>query len=124
MSETTNEWTMDAHDVSGLPLAPSVTFVLNEYGTGIVAEPPGGLIVLMLVGGIESRIVLTNTETGEVFADVLSKHCTAPSLGDEWNTITQHACEVAAALYWSMWRRQQIRKREATSTPKGGPDAG
>lgn len=113
-----SEWTMDAHDVSAIPLAPSITFRMSEDLGTITATPPGGTIVLSAGPQDVSRIVLTNALTGEVFADILSTHVLAASLGDAWNTVTQHACEVAAALYWSMWRRQQIRATEVASTPE------
>lgn len=128
MSETTNEWTLDSHDVSWLPQAPSITFRLSEDLSTITATPPGGILKLTAEKGDASRIVLTNAETGEVYADILSEHVLAASLGDAWNTVTQHACEVAAALYWSMWRRQQIRKmrpdEDAPATTQEGPGDG
>lgn len=111
-----NAWTMESMDISGVGRAPFIRFRLNHDRSTIEADPPGGHIRIAALneGAERSRIVLTSTVTGEVFADIESRHVVAPSRGDDWNTATAHATEVAAALYWSMWRMQQLQAQEAS----------
>jgi hypothetical protein len=106
-------WTMESMDISGVGRAPFIEFTLSEDRREITAEPPGGCIVITALtdDGERSRVELINTLTGEVFARVESVHVDAPSVGPDWNTPTAHATELAAALYWSMWRMQQLKAR-------------
>jgi hypothetical protein len=111
-----NEWTMESMDISGVGRAPFITFTLSEDKRMVRASPPGGyiLITAMRADGSLSRIELTNALTGEKFSDVDSRHVVAPSVGEDWNEPLHHATEIAAALYWSMWRMQQLK----AATPK------
>lgn len=108
MSE--NYFDLESHDVSGVGRAPTVRYVLAADGLSFSAEVPGGLIHISATaeGGRRSRIVLKNTITGEVFADVESTQCEVPSVGEQWANSALYAGEIGASLYWSMWRKQQI----------------
>lgn len=105
------KWTMESIDISRVGRAPSITFTMSEDRTTVSASPPGGEIVIRAVNedGKRSRITLINAETLEVFATIESFHVVAPSVGDDWNEPLHHATEIAAALYWSMWRMQQTK---------------
>ena len=105
------KWTMQSIDISGVGRAPFIDFELSEDRRQIVAEPPGGRIVVTALSadGVLSRVQLFNSLTGECFADLESTLVSAPSVGDDWNTATAHATEIAASLYWSMWRMQQTK---------------
>ena len=114
------EFTLQSMDVSALPQAPAVTFRFAEDNYSFEASPPGGHIHVSAVGarGDTSRIVLTNTLTDEVFADIQSQKRAAPSTGEQWENAACYAAELACALYWSMWRMQQIK---AQATAAGAP---
>jgi hypothetical protein len=97
-------------DVSRVPKAPDVTFILSVDRSTIRADPPGGSITISATAadGRTARIQVVNALTDETFADIESSHVLAPSIGDDWKTSTGHVTEIAASLYWSMWRRQQV----------------
>ncbi len=100
--------TLQSVDVSSIERAPSVRFSIIEDGRVMEASPPGGRIYVEYLDERTSRIVLTNAITNEIFADVVSRHHDAPSVGAEWNEPSLASAELASALYWSMWRMQQV----------------
>jgi hypothetical protein len=114
----TMEWTLESMDISGVGKAPSVCFTMASDGMSMSASPPGGHIHVeadSLRGDDEfrSRITLTNTLTGSVYADVVARHVSAGELPAEWNDATMYAGELACSLYWSMWRMQQLKAKAA-----------
>lgn len=114
-------WTMQSMDISAVGRAPSIDFELSKDCYEITASPPGGHIRITAIteDGEVSRIVLTNTLTGEAFADIESTRVDALSVGEDWNTASAHATEIAAALYWSMWRMQQVKAIRPTTPTEG-----
>ena len=111
-------WTMQSMDISSVGKAPDVEFAISDDRARMEASPPGGHIA---VRAMERRgaaamhgepftyhVVLTNTITGSVYADVAVRHISAGELPEEWNSPTLYAGEIACSLYWSMWRMQQL----------------
>lgn len=105
------DFTINSIDISGLPQAPSVKFTFVDDDLVMEASPPGGHLRVesMSANGEVSRVVITNTLTNEVFADVVSHQHETPSVGEEWGNSALYAAELACALYWSMWRMQQVK---------------
>jgi hypothetical protein len=101
---------LNSHDISSVGKAPALRFTINSSRRGFWAEAPGGRIDVTALSddGRTSRIVITNTLTNEVFADLVSNQVDAPSVGDDWTNPAVYAAEIGAALYWSMWRKQQL----------------
>lgn len=110
-----NVWKLQSMDISAIGKAPDIEYVFADDNRSFHASPPGGLILIeaMTEDGSRSRITLTNMLTQEVFALVESQHVDAPSCGDGWSNAAAHAGEIGAALYWSMWRMQQVKARAA-----------
>lgn len=104
-------WVLESIDISGVGRAPFVEYVFADDNTSFEAFPPGGHIRVEAVadGGKMSRVVLRNTLTDEVFADIVVRHTAAESCGEEWKDPAMAAGEIGAALYWSMWRMQQVK---------------
>lgn len=109
------DFTIQSMDISAIEQAPHVTFTFVDGLYAFEASPPGGHIRVdcLREEGRVSRIVLTNTLTNEVFADVISHQQDAPSIGEDWANSTLYTAEIACALYWSMWRMQQFKARAA-----------
>lgn len=109
------QFTIQSMDISSVAQAPSVTFTFADDSYSFEASPPGGRLHVSAVDarGAVSRIVLTNTLTDEVFADVEARQHATPSIGDEWENSALYAAEIACALYWSMWRMQQLKAQPA-----------
>jgi hypothetical protein len=106
-------WTLEGLNCDGLGAPPSISFTLYD-GTHIRADPPGARIFIDYDGasaGVdESRIRLWDTEARVLVADLSLRHVDEPRW-EEWKNLAVYACETAAALYWSMWRASEIRKR-------------
>lgn len=117
------DFTIQSMDISAIEQAPHVRFTFVDGDYAFEASPPGGHIRVDCLHeqGRVSRIVLTNTLTNEVFADVISHQQDTPSVGDDWTNSALYAAELACALYWSMWRMQQI-KAGATRAPEEKSD--
>lgn len=111
MSDT---FELDSMDISGVDKAPGLTFKINDDRRSFSAEAPGGRIDVTCLSqdGRLSRLVLTNTLTSEVFADIQVTQVDAPSVGEDWTNPAVYAAEIGASLYWSMWRRQQLKEAE------------
>lgn len=107
------DFTIQSMDISAIEQAPHVTFTFVDGDYAFEASPPGGHIRVDCLSdeGRVSRIVLTNTLTNEVFADVISHQHDTPSIGEDWANSALDAAELACALYWSMWRMQQLKAR-------------
>lgn len=97
---------MKSVDTSGTGRAPFIEFEMGDDNTRITANPPGGSIAITAIANDAdlSRVVLTNALTQEVFADIDVRYTPAPNID-----ATANVCEIAAALYWSMWRMQQVK---------------
>lgn len=104
-------WTLESVDTSGLGRAPNVEYALSDDRSAITGEPPGGRIRITALtqDARRSRIELVNSLTGETFADVEATMVATPSVGDDWDNPLAYFAELAAALYWSMWRMQQVK---------------
>ncbi|HEY3499257.1 MAG TPA: hypothetical protein VGK73_31425 [Polyangiaceae bacterium] len=112
-------WIFESTDIAGVGRAPTIEYHWSEDNAYFEASPPGGHIRVEAKAdnGKVARILLTNALTGEVFAGIDSRHTPAPSVGEDWNDAHVTACEIASALYWSMWRMQQV-KAAKSEEPK------
>jgi hypothetical protein len=115
-----NEWTLQSVDTSKVGQPPSVVFRIVDEGQAMEADPPGFHIRTDIVGDHLSHVVITSTATGEVFADVFSVDIEIPSLGEEWNSSRSSMVgELAAALYWSLWRGVEVKRLRALESEQG-----
>lgn len=81
----------------------------------MTAEPPGAAIRIEAVDcakGFKSRIVLTDAQDGSVVADIDVRHLSSPGYPAQWGDPALYAGELACALYWSLWRMQQLKAQE------------
>lgn len=119
-------WTVESTDVSGVPgisKPPALAFELSEDRSVLRATGPGGSIVITPLSddAETSHLVLTNDLTGEVWAELVLRYNAAPSLGAEYNNALQYTCDIACALYWSMWRMQRYREHQRGYDANGAP---
>ena len=111
-------FTIESVSTDGVDQPPNVEFVMAEHSRSFSATPDGARIEVFAEPTPEgqtgrwSRIILIDTVRGFIAAEILVHHHEVPG-HPQWEDPALYAGETACALYWSMWRMQQVNARKA-----------
>ena len=96
-----SEYVIESHDISGVGKAPNVAFVYSGDGLTATAHPPRACISVVVVSEETGRVEI---KCGDFTTRVTVQCEEHDPIHGPWAELMETAC----AIYWSMWRRQEL----------------